>query len=160
MTMTTLEAKEELRRSIKSFIDGHIKQSNVYFHTGIVVSYTVEDELIIRITDIALSTIELSWKEGHLIVLDGEVYAAGDSVVLAPLEGRFIIIGKIATDLISQKAKGIATILDTTVFIVVNHTLSVTPTLDDFTIIPGEEPTNSPGLVWIETITSTQFTIK
>jgi Right handed beta helix region len=54
---------------------------------------------------------------------------------------------------------GTATILSGTTSIVVTHGLSVTPTLDDISVVFGENSTNDPGICWISNITSTQFTI-
>ncbi len=35
----------------------------------------------------------------------------------------------------------------------------MTPTLDDISVVLGENPTNDPGNVWVDTITATQFNI-
>ena len=43
--------------------------------------------------------------------------------------------------------------------VTVNHGLAVTPTVDQFTITANENPTNTPGLIWIDTITATQFNV-
>jgi hypothetical protein len=54
---------------------------------------------------------------------------------------------------------GTATILSATTSITVTHGLDITPTIDDISIVMGENPTNDPGNVWVDTITSTQFNI-
>lgn len=43
--------------------------------------------------------------------------------------------------------------------VVVTHGLAVTPAAENITIIGKENPTNSVGTVWVDTITSTQFTV-
>ncbi|MDY6966101.1 MAG: right-handed parallel beta-helix repeat-containing protein [Halobacteriota archaeon] len=42
---------------------------------------------------------------------------------------------------------------------VITHGLSVTPTAEDISITLKENPTNTPGAIWVDTITSTQFTV-
>jgi hypothetical protein len=42
---------------------------------------------------------------------------------------------------------------------VITHGLDVTPTVDDIKITLSENPTNDPGNIWVDTITSTQFTV-
>jgi hypothetical protein len=41
----------------------------------------------------------------------------------------------------------------------VTHGLDVTPVLEDISIVLGENPTNDPGNIWVDTFTSTQFTV-
>jgi hypothetical protein len=55
--------------------------------------------------------------------------------------------------------KGTATINSGTTSVTVTHGLAVTPTLDDISVVMGENPTNDPGNIWVDTITSTQFNI-
>ncbi len=43
--------------------------------------------------------------------------------------------------------------------VTVTHGLAVTPTLNDISVVLGENPTGDPGNVWVDTITSTQFNI-
>ena len=52
-----------------------------------------------------------------------------------------------------------ATILSGNTSVVVNHGLPVTPALGDIQLCCGTNPTNSVGLVWVDTITRSQFTI-
>jgi hypothetical protein len=54
---------------------------------------------------------------------------------------------------------GTATIPSSSTSVVVTHGLSKTPTLKDIAVIIGANPTNDPGNIWVDTITSTQFTI-
>jgi parallel beta-helix repeat protein len=54
---------------------------------------------------------------------------------------------------------GTATINSGSTSITVSHGLSATPTLDDISVVLGENPTNDPGNIWVSSITSTQFTI-
>lgn len=54
---------------------------------------------------------------------------------------------------------GTATITSGNTSVVVTHGLGVTPELKDISILAGEDPDNSVGLVWVDTITGTQFTI-
>jgi len=41
----------------------------------------------------------------------------------------------------------------------ITHGLSVTPTVDDIMVTLAENPTNTPGAIWVDTITSTQFNV-
>ena len=54
---------------------------------------------------------------------------------------------------------GTATILNGNTSVVVTHGLSVTPTLEDISVVLGNDTTSSPATIWITNITSTQFTI-
>ncbi len=54
---------------------------------------------------------------------------------------------------------GTATINSGATSVTVTHGLAVTPTLDDISVVLGENPTNDPGNVWVDTITATQFNI-
>lgn len=58
-----------------------------------------------------------------------------------------------------DEASGTATILDTTTAISVTHGLTGTPTIDEIFVTMGENPTNDPGNVWVDGITSTVFVI-
>lgn len=42
---------------------------------------------------------------------------------------------------------------------VITHGLSYTPTLAEISVTLGENPSNTPGAIWVDTITSTQFTV-
>ena len=42
---------------------------------------------------------------------------------------------------------------------VITHALAYTPTRAHITITLGENPTNTPGAIWVDTITATQFTV-
>lgn len=54
---------------------------------------------------------------------------------------------------------GAAVILSGTTAIAVTHNLSSTPVAKELWVTPTQNPTNDPGNWWIDTITSTQFTI-
>lgn len=54
---------------------------------------------------------------------------------------------------------GTATINNGSTSVTVNHSLVKTPAITDFALVPGENPTNDPGNIWISGISSTQFTI-
>lgn len=54
---------------------------------------------------------------------------------------------------------GTATITNGNTSVTVTHGLDVTPTIDDISVLMGESPTNDPGNIWVDTITSTQFNI-
>lgn len=101
-----LDQAEEIRRSLKSFFQNQLRQSSVLIHTGEVINYTAGIDLIIKITDIALSTIEVSWADGHLIVLEGDEFIIGDSVILLPINGRFLVLKAIATNLLRTDNRG------------------------------------------------------
>jgi len=54
---------------------------------------------------------------------------------------------------------GTATINSGATSVTVTHGLAVTPTIDNIMVTMGESPTNDPGNIWVDTITSTQFNI-
>jgi hypothetical protein len=55
--------------------------------------------------------------------------------------------------------KGTSSILNGATSIAVAHGLSVTPTVDDFTITLAEDPTNTPGAIWVDNIGAANFTV-
>lgn len=57
------------------------------------------------------------------------------------------------------EASGVAVIPSGSTSVVVTHGLPLTPTVDDIYVTPAEDPTNSVGMIWVDTITSTTFTI-
>lgn len=57
------------------------------------------------------------------------------------------------------EASGTGTIASGATLAVVTHGLSVTPTIDDISITLGELSSNDPGQIYVNTITSTQFTV-
>jgi hypothetical protein len=54
---------------------------------------------------------------------------------------------------------GSATILSGATSAVVTHGCSHTPKAGEIVITPTENPTNDPGNIWVDTLTSTQFTV-
>jgi len=54
---------------------------------------------------------------------------------------------------------GTATIANSTTSIAITHGLDVTPSAGNCMVTAAEDPTNSPGALWIDTYTSTQFTV-
>jgi len=57
------------------------------------------------------------------------------------------------------EAAGLATITSATTSVTVSHGCSKTPALGHISVVFGEDPTTSPGAMYISNITSTQFTI-
>ena len=57
------------------------------------------------------------------------------------------------------ETSGTATITSGTTSVVVSHGCSKTPSLGHISVIGGEDPTNTPGAIWISSIGATQFTI-
>lgn len=55
--------------------------------------------------------------------------------------------------------RGTGTIASGNTSVAVTHGLSVTPSLEDISVIGGEDPTNAIGHIWISGITSSQFTV-
>lgn len=87
----------------------------------------------------------------------------GDNIIgdISAQDVRDLLVSSVPTARTTSFAEnsGTVTILSGTTSIVVTHGLSVTPTLRDISVVAGEDPTNSVGLIWVDTITSTQFTI-
>lgn len=57
------------------------------------------------------------------------------------------------------KNKGTDSIANSSTSKQVAHGLSVTPTVDDFTITLAENPTNTPGAIWVDSIGAANFTV-
>jgi hypothetical protein len=55
--------------------------------------------------------------------------------------------------------KGTGTITSGNTSVAVTHGLSATPSLEDIQIVLGEQGTNDPGNVWVDTIGATTFTV-
>lgn len=56
-------------------------------------------------------------------------------------------------------AGGVATILDATTSVVVTHGLSAAPAAKNISVVGTNSPANTPGHIWVDTITATEFTI-
>jgi hypothetical protein len=54
---------------------------------------------------------------------------------------------------------GTATILNATTSLVVAHGCSYTPTAIDISITPTATCTNDPGMIWVDTVGATNFTV-
>jgi len=54
---------------------------------------------------------------------------------------------------------GTGSIVSGTTSDIITHGLSVTPTVDDIVITLAENPTNTPGAIWVDTIGATYFTV-
>lgn len=57
------------------------------------------------------------------------------------------------------EASGNTSITSGSTSVVISHGCSRTPALEDIIITGGENPTNDVGTIWVDTITSTQFTV-
>lgn len=54
---------------------------------------------------------------------------------------------------------GTGSILSGNTSIAITHGLDYIPTAAEITITPTKNPTNTPGLIWVDTTTATQFTV-
>ena len=61
--------------------------------------------------------------------------------------------------LYGKEASGTGSILNTATTDVITHGLDTTPALEDIIITLGENPSNDPGNIWVDTIGATQFTV-
>jgi hypothetical protein len=86
-----------------------------------------------------------------------------------PLEAgyKFSYSGLVAVDgnplftsTLNYETNGSATIASGSTSIVVTHGLIATPAASDITLTPTATTTTDPGNIWVDTITSTQFTIR
>ena len=59
----------------------------------------------------------------------------------------------------AKRRSGTDTIANAATTVVITHNLGSTPTLDNISIIMGEDPTNAIDAFWVDTIGATQFTI-
>ena len=59
----------------------------------------------------------------------------------------------------AKRKSGTGTIANAATTVVITHSLGSTPTLDNISIIQGENATNAIAEFWVDTITATQFTI-
>jgi hypothetical protein len=65
---------------------------------------------------------------------------------------------KITTTILPQHIQGSSSVASGTTSIAVTHDLGVAPAAEAITITGKEDPTNSTGTHWVDTITATQFT--
>jgi len=82
---------------------------------------------------------------------------AGDITTLVSNAGSFTTLKDIYS--CRTEMNGADSIASGTTSKVVSHSLAVTPSAEHFTIIGKENPTNDVGTIWVDTITSTQFTV-
>ena len=66
---------------------------------------------------------------------------------------------ELAKALDAVTASGTGTITSGTTSVVITHGLDEAPTLQQIAVTLGENPTNDPGNIWVDTITATQFTV-
>jgi hypothetical protein len=63
------------------------------------------------------------------------------------------------TGLVKTEASGSSTINSGATSAVITHGLGLTPSAEHISIVGKENPSNSVGTIWVDTITSTQFTV-
>lgn len=92
--------RERLRKSIKSFIDRRVESHVSSYHIGRVIKYIPDVDLTIRIIDVG-ETVDVSWREGLLIILKGQSFAVNDRVLMVYSDphNKFIVLGEIRRDL-------------------------------------------------------------
>ena len=95
--LTHLE-RERFRNSATSFIKRVNENNNSQIYTGNVISYIPNEDVIIRLTNIP-EQIDISWKDGLLIIFDDQSFTEGESVALVSFNGVFIVLGKIINQL-------------------------------------------------------------
>ncbi len=150
------------KRSLTSFVKRVIDNQIGVSHTGIVQEVTnsggILSNLVIEITDVEES-LHLSWSDGHFIIKEGDVFAVNDPVMLFAVRGRYFIL-KIEDDFTAVEVnRGTGSMLSGSTSDVITHGLSSTPSAEDINIVFTENPTVDPGNIWIDNITSTQFTV-
>lgn len=97
----------------------------------------------------------ISWSDGNNDVILGGNFASTTTVLSSkPATSKVHFAKGYVTE-----NSGTATIANGNTSATVSHGLAVTPTLDDISVVMGENPTNDPGNIWVDTITSTQFNI-
>lgn len=92
-------------------------------------------------------------------VITGNRHSGATQVISSDLVGTaYLLRNNIGAGLVTETI-GTASILNGTTSIAVTHGLSYTPSAGEITITPTENPTNTAGTIWVDTITSTQFTV-
>ena len=96
----------------------------------------------------------------------GEVELSASSVVV---NNNVLINGalqNVAADAIVRnntgwvtENSGTGTIGNGTTSVAITHGLSVTPAINDISVTLAEDPTNTPGAIWVDTIGAAQFTV-
>jgi hypothetical protein len=132
-----------------------------WFVTGGTTTITDFDDGVVGQTIEVLSAHAVTITHGATtILLKGEidfVMAAGDTLTLTMFEdGKWQEVGRKVAAL--QEANGVATLANGNTTIVVTHGLDVTPDIQDISVTPIEA-WGSATQFWINTPTSTQFTI-
>ena len=89
---------DKARQTIRSFIDSRVQEQSVSVHTGIVTEWTTGVELKVRLTSV-VGNPTLSWKDGHILVLNGQTFAKDDQLILFPIAGRYFVMGEISSTL-------------------------------------------------------------
>jgi len=86
---------------------------------------------------------------GTNVILNASVSPISD------LGGALVYVGKTT----GTYNSGTGSIANAATSAVITHGLTGTPSLQKIHITLGEDPSNSPGAIWVDTITSTQFTV-
>lgn len=109
-------------------------------------------------------------------ILANMIANSGTTGIYADLAGHALIIGNgiysptkvntsagthrfIDNDGYVTENSGTGSIVSGTTSDVIAHGLSITPTIDDISITLAEDPTNSPGAIWVDTIGAANFTV-
>jgi len=99
---------------------------------------------------------------GLYIVSTGKNMISNNEIsgVTAAVYGNFAATDKVRdNDGFVTENKGTGSITAAVTSDIITHGLGYTPVLADISITLGENPTNTPGAIWVDTITDTYFTV-
>jgi hypothetical protein len=137
------------------FIGGSISSA---FLDGILVGTGAHNAKIIgnNISTNGLSGVSVAAGVINTVILGNTIAGNG----LAPISDAGTTTRILDNPGVVTQADGLATVVSGTTSIVVTHGLDFTPANSEIKVTLLENPTNDIGLVWVDTVTATQFTIR
>lgn len=148
--------------SLTKFIRGVMARDYGRFHTGIIKEVTYSANTL---TDIVIQVLgvegepNILWSDGHFIIRQDDIFAVDDPVLLLPTRGRYFVL-KIEDNFKIINNSGTGQVTSAATSDVITHGLGITPSVEDIHIIFTTTATNDIGHMWVDTITSTQFTVR
>jgi hypothetical protein len=111
---------------------------------NIPTNMTIRDNFYSHSTSATKPLCENTGATGGIYVIDGNISPTGN-----PIFGNGAFLENSGTGLIASGTTSVA----------ITHNLIQLPTADQITITPTAATTNAPGLIYLSSITSTQFTV-
>ena len=151
-----------MNMALTKFVRGILARDYGRYHTGIVRLVTYNggslSDIVIQVLGVEGEP-NISWSDGHFIIKENDVFVVNDPVILLPARGRFFVL-KIEDDFTVRNNNGTGSFSAGGAADIITHNLGITPSVEDIHVMFTNTATNDIGHIWVDTITSTQFTVR